>query len=393
MRITTLATAALGALLAFSSVPRVKAEVQGVTETEILLGTHLDLSGPINFWGLPVKNGMEMAVDEINAAGGIHGRKLRLVIEDMGYDPKKAVLATQKLLTRDRIFAMVGSMGTVTSAATMPLVLERGLPHLFPITPAEMFALPFDRLKFAYFAPYYDDVRTSLKYLIAKNGYSRIGILYQDDELGANILKAAQDQLAESGLELVSVTSYKRGATDFSSQIARLRSDGVDLVVMGTVVRETVGAMAAARNLGWDVDFLVSQAGYAPIVAELGKEAVDGLYAGAMTPIPYADTASPDVLDWIGRYKSKFNQEPNIEAVVGYMVITTAAMGMENAGRDLTVDSLVAGLEQIREHRNIFGTSPISFTVDDHLATRYTFLAQIQNGRWVPLTGFMHYGE
>ncbi|GIK82917.1 MAG: hypothetical protein BroJett024_40220 [Alphaproteobacteria bacterium] len=393
MRITTLATAALGALLAFSSVPRVKAEVQGVTETEILLGTHLDLSGPINFWGLPVKNGMEMAVDEINAAGGIHGRKLRLVIEDMGYDPKKAVLATQKLLTRDRIFAMVGSMGTVTSAATMPLVLERGLPHLFPITPAEMFALPFDRLKFAYFAPYYDDVRTSLKYLIAKNGYSRIGILYQDDEFGANILKAAQDQLAESGLELVSVTSYKRGATDFSSQIARLRSDGVDLVVMGTVVRETVGAMAAARNLGWDVDFLVSQAGYAPIVAELGKEAVDGLYAGAMTPIPYADTASPDVLDWIGRYKSKFNQEPNIEAVVGYMVITTAAMGMENAGRDLTVDSLVAGLEQIREHRNIFGTSPISFTVDDHLATRYTFLAQIQNGRWVPLTGFMHYGE
>lgn len=393
MRITTLATAALGALLAFSSVPRVKAEVQGVTETEILLGTHLDLSGPINFWGLPVKNGMEMAVDEINAAGGIHGRKLRLVIEDMGYDPKKAVLATQKLLTRDRIFAMVGSMGTVTSAATMPLVLERGLTHLFPITPAEMFALPFDRLKFAYFAPYYDDVRTSLKYLIAKNGYSRIGILYQDDELGANILKAAQDQLAESGLELVSVTSYKRGATDFSSQIARLRSDGVDLVVMGTVVRETVGAMAAARNLGWDVDFLVSQAGYAPIVAELGKEAVDGLYAGAMTPIPYADTASPDVLDWIGRYKSKFNQEPNIEAVVGYMVITTAAMGMENAGRDLTVDSLVTGLEQIREHRNIFGTSPISFTVDDHLATRYTFLAQIQNGRWVPLTGFMHYGE
>lgn len=393
MRITTLATAALGALLAFSSVPRVKAEVQGVTETEILLGTHLDLSGPINFWGLPVKNGMEMAVDEINAAGGIHGRKLRLVIEDMGYDPKKAVLATQKLLTRDRIFAMVGSMGTVTSAPTMPLVLERGLPHLFPITPAEMFALPFDRLKFAYFAPYYDDVRTSLKYLIAKNGYSRIGILYQDDEFGANILKAAQDQLAESGLELVSVTSYKRGATDFSSQIARLRSDGVDLVVMGTVVRETVGAMAAARNLGWDVDFLVSQAGYAPIVAELGKEAVDGLYAGAMTPIPYADTASPDVLDWIGRYKSKFNQEPNIEAVVGYMVITTAAMGMENAGRDLTVDSLVAGLEQIREHRNIFGTSPISFTVDDHLATRYTFLAQIQNGRWVPLTGFMHYGE
>ena len=195
------------AALAFAPVAQAQAQAQGITDTEIVIGTHLDLSGPINFWGLPVKNGMEMAVDEVNAGGGIHGRKLRLVIEDMGYDPKKAVLATQKLLTRDRIFAMVGSMGTVTSAATMPMVLERGLPHLFPITPAEMFALPFNRLKFALFAPYYDDIRTNLKYLLANRGYKRVGVMYQDDEFGANILKAVQDQLVAGGLAPVSVTS------------------------------------------------------------------------------------------------------------------------------------------------------------------------------------------
>lgn len=386
-------SAAFAALMAMLPVAPAQAQTQGVTDTEIVLGTLLDLSGPINFWGLPVKTGMELAVDEINSAGGIHGRKLRLVIEDMGYDPKKAVLATQKLLTNDRIFAMVGSMGTVTSAATMPLVLRRGVPHLFPITPAEMFAVPLDRLKFAYFAPYYDDIRTSLKHLLATRRYSRIGVLYQDDELGAEILRATQDQLAESGLKPVATTSFKRGATDFSSQVARLKTDGADLVVMGTVVRETVGAMTVARNLDWHPAFLVSQAGYAPVVAQLGKEAVEGLYAGAMTPIPYADTASPQVLDWIRRYKARFGQDPTIEAVVGYMVVATTAMGITNAGRDLTVDSLVAGLERIRDYRNIFGTAPISFTPGNHLASRRTFLAQIQKGRWVALTGSMHYSE
>lgn len=393
MKIANLIGAVFAAFTALLPVAPARAQTQGVSDTEIVLGTLLDLSGPINFWGLPVKSGMEMAVDEINSAGGIHGRKLRLVIEDMSYDPKKAVLAAQKLLTNDRIFAMVGSMGTVTSAATMPLVLKRGVPHLFPITPAEMFALPFDRLKFAYFAPYYDDVRTSLKYLLANKRYSRVGVLYQDDEFGADILKAAQDQLAESGLKPVAATSFKRGATDFSSQIARLKAEGADLVVMGTVVRETVGAMTAARNLDWRPAFLTSQAGYAPVVAQLGKDVVENLHAGAMTPIPYADTASPQVLDWIKRFKAKFNQDPTVENVVGYSMITTTAMGITHAGRDLTVDSLVAGLERVRDFRNIFGTAPISFTPDNHLASRRTFLAQIQKGRWVTLTGSMHYKE
>jgi ABC-type branched-subunit amino acid transport system substrate-binding protein len=380
---------ALSALTLLGSATVAEAQVQGVSPTEIVLGTHLDLSGPINFWGLPVKNGMEMAVADTNAAGGVHGRKIKLVIEDMGYDPKKAVLATQKMLTNDKIFAMVGSMGTATSAATMPLVLGKGLPHLFPITPAEMFSTPFEKLKFAYFSPYYDDVRTSIKYLAETRGKKRIGIMYQDDEFGADILRGAKDQLDAMKLPLVSTTSYKRGATDFASQIARLKSDDVDLVVLGTIVRETVGAMGTARKMGWNVDFVVSQAGYAPVVATLGEGVTEGLYAGGMTPVPYADTASPEVKAWMSRYKEKFGQDANIQAVVGYLMIDTTVIGIRNAGPILTPDSLVAGLEKISNQPNMFGSAPITFTSTDHLATRKTFIAQIKNGRWVKLTDFM----
>ncbi|MDH5352572.1 MAG: ABC transporter substrate-binding protein, partial [Betaproteobacteria bacterium] len=93
------------------------AQTQGVTKNEIVIGSMQDLSGPIVAFSKQLKNGMEMRVAEINAQGGIHGRKLRLIIEDHGYDPKKAVLGAQKLVQRDKIFAMVGTIGTPTSLA------------------------------------------------------------------------------------------------------------------------------------------------------------------------------------------------------------------------------------------------------------------------------------
>jgi ABC-type branched-subunit amino acid transport system substrate-binding protein len=365
--------------------------VQGVTDTEIVLGTHLDLGGPANAWGLPIKTGMEMAVEDANAKGGINGRKIRLVIEDSAFDPKKAVLATNKLLTHDKIFAMVGSMGTAASAASMPMVLKQGLPHLFPITPAELFSDPFHKLKFALFSPYYDDIRTGLKYVVQNRGKKRVGIMYQDDEFGANVLKGVRDQLAAMNLPLVSVTSFKRGATDFSSQIAKLKSDGADLVALGTIIRETIGAMAAARQLGWETEFLVTQAGYAPEVPMLGKQVVEGLHGSGQTPIPDPATASPELSAWLKRYEQKFGKPANVQAVVGYVVLDTALRGLENAGRDLTPDSVVAGIERMANHRNIFGTTPLTFTKDNHLGAREVFMAQIRDGKWVRLTDFMTY--
>src|SRR6187401_3802518 len=106
---------------------------QGVTANEIVVGTAQDLSGPVVNFSKAAVNGMRMRVDEINAEGGINGRKLKLVVEDHGYDPKKAVLATQKLVQKDKIFAMVGTIGTPTSMASMPILFEKNIPHLFPL--------------------------------------------------------------------------------------------------------------------------------------------------------------------------------------------------------------------------------------------------------------------
>lgn len=364
---------------------------QGITDDEVVIGTHQDLSGPITFWGVPVKNGMQLAVEEINAKGGIHGRKLRLVVEDSGYDPKKAVLATQKLLSRDEIFVMAGAMGTPTVLASMPLVLRQGLPHVFPLTAAQQMYEPFDKLKFALFPPYYHGMRSSTKWMVEEKGKTRVCILYQDDEFGLNSYRGVVDQLEAMNMELVAETTYKRGATDYSSQIARLRAENCDLVTLGTIIRETVGAMAEARKIGWDVDFLVCQAGYAPEVVLLGKDVVEGLYGVAFTPIPYYDTASDEVKAWMDRYKATYETDANIQAAAGYSVITITALAMENAGRDLTPESFVNGVEQIQNYQDMFGSTPISFGPERRLASESTFLGQVQNGRWVTVTGTLDF--
>src|SRR5574341_1947382 len=125
------------------------AQGQGVSKNEIVIGSMQDLSGPIVAFSKQLKNGMEMRVAEINAQGGVHGRKLKLVIEDHGYDPKKAVLATQKLVQKDRIFAMVGTIGTPTTLASMPIYLDKSVGHLFPLTGARQMYDPLHKLKYS----------------------------------------------------------------------------------------------------------------------------------------------------------------------------------------------------------------------------------------------------
>ena len=190
-------------IVSFISIKLASADTQGINDEEVVIGTHLDLSGPITFWGVPVRNGMIMAVEDINAAGGIHGRSIKLVVEDSGYDPKKAVLATQKLLTRDKIFIMAGALGTPTVLASMPMVLKKGLPHIFPLTAAEQMYAPFHKLKFSMAAPYHEGMRTGIQWLVVNNNRSIVCSLHQDDEFGLNVHRGVIEQTDAMGLELV----------------------------------------------------------------------------------------------------------------------------------------------------------------------------------------------
>src|SRR5437763_9568833 len=286
-----LAVSAL-ALTYLPAAAQTKITNEGISANEIVIGTHQDLSGPIKVWGVPVSNGMKMAVEEINAAGGINGRKLKMILEDNGYDPKKAVLASQRMVERDKIFAMIGPMGSPTVLAAQDILFDAGVLQLFPRTAAEFTfkfdpAKPQERLKFNNLLPYVESTRAAVKYMVDLKHSKRPCIMHQDDEYGKNVLDGFTAQLAAMKIEPGTVTTYKRGASDFSAQIARMKSDGCDLVVLGTVIRETIGAMGEAKKLGWNVDFLGATPTNVMEVPALGKDVVEGLYAASGFEIPY----------------------------------------------------------------------------------------------------------
>ena len=397
MKQTAFACIAAGVLTAALAQPAAaQFKTQGISDTEIVIGTHMDISGPLKAWGVPATNGMKLAVKEINDAGGINGRKLRLVSEDDGYDPKKAVLLTQKLIELDKVFAIVSAMGSATTIAPLPIVQAAGMLHLFPITAAEFTfkmdpAKPEDRLKFNMFTPYYDTMRTGIKWLIENKGVKSPCIVYQDDEMGKNFTDAYTDQVKASGLKSGTMVSFKRGATDFSSQVARLKADGCDMVALGSVVRESSGIVTAAKKLGYEPAYVCSTPTYVPDFADLAKEAAEGVYCAGQTDIFYPDTATGKVKDFIAAYTKEFGVAPNLQTTTGYDGVHVFAYYAKLAGKALTTDSLLAALESGQVFEDIFGGPKVKFSKDNHLGVSGALVAQVKNGRWVTVAKDLNY--
>src|SRR5213075_2676094 len=184
--------AVLIATLCIAAGPAGAAEPQGVSKNEIVVGSIQDLSGPLAGFGKQVRLGMLLRVDEINEQGGINGRKLKLLIEDSGYDPKKAVLAAQKLVNQDKIFIMVAHIGTAQNNAAMPVQFEKNVVNFFPVTAAREMYEPFHRLKYSFAVPYFDQMRTAIPKLVKEKNAKKVCALYQDDDFGLEVLKGAE---------------------------------------------------------------------------------------------------------------------------------------------------------------------------------------------------------
>nr|WP_315463785.1 ABC transporter substrate-binding protein [uncultured Rhodoferax sp.] len=362
---------------------------QGVGKDEILLGSIQDLSGPLAGFGKQARAGMLLAVDEINEQGGIHGRKLKLLVEDSGYDPKKAVLAAQKLVNQDKIFMMMGHIGTSQNMAAMPVQFEKNVINFFPITAAREMYEPFHKLKYAFAATYYDQMRLAVPKLVKEKGAKKVCALYQDDDFGLEVLKGTEDGLKTIGQEVAEKTSYKRGATDFSSQVSKLQASACDFVVLGTIIRETIGAIGTARKLGYNPTFIGSSAAYTDLIHKIGGKAMDGLYATMTVQNPYTDEQTPSIRFWANKYKTKFNEDPTVFSVYGYMIINTFATVANKAGKNLSTDSYIKVMDSLTIPPDMFGAPLQTFTATKRLGSGASRLSQITDGKWKVMSEYV----
>ncbi len=293
----------------------------GVTKDQISVATIQDLSGPLAGFGKAARDGMRMRAEEINEQGGIHGRKIKFLAEDSGYNPQKGLLAAKKLVEQDKIFAVLGSVGTAVNLAYFPTIFDKGVLNLFPLTAAREMYEPLHKLKFSFAAPYYNQLRNGVKWMAKERGAKKFCAIYQDDDFGSEVFKGAEDGLKDMKLSFAEVTTFKRGATDFSAQVAKMKAADCDTVVLGTIIRETIGTIGTARKLAWNPNFIGSSAAYTDLIHKLGGKAMDGLYAMHQVSVPYPDDASKNIRDWAAAYKTKFNEDPSLFSAYGYTIM------------------------------------------------------------------------
>lgn len=368
------------------------AQTQGVDKATITLGTIGDYSGPIAAFGKQIRQGLILRVEELNEQGGVHGRKIRLLTEDSSYDPKKAVLAAQKLVNQDKIFAMVAHIGTPTNMAAMPVQFEKKVFNFFPISGGvEMHEAPSAEYKYAFMATNFDQMRIAAPKLVKMHSLARPCILYQDDDFGLEILKGTEAGLKSIGMSLTEKTSYKRGATDFSSQVARMKAVGCDMVVLGTIIRETIGTISESRKNGFNPVFVGTVGMYTDLIHKLGGKNTEGLYSVMATQYPYLDSADPAIRFWATKYKTRFNEDPSVLSIYGYAAVEAFIKGAQKAGPNLTHENFRKAMDSMVIPQDMFGSAELAFTPTKRLGNRFSRLSQIRDGRWVVVSDYTEF--
>jgi ABC-type branched-subunit amino acid transport system substrate-binding protein len=304
-------------------------------------------------------------------------------------------MVTNKMINRDHVFMFIGNMGSPTAGATKPIISRKKIPQMFPLTAASLFFDPYDRYSFGGFVPYYDQARCLVKFFVKTKGYKKIGLMYQDDEMGAIMKKGVEDQLAVYNMKMAAAESYKRGATEFSSQIAKLRKADVQAVVLATIIRETVGALKEANKIGWKVDMggmTPTFTKYVPGLCLKAGFSPDGFYATGQTPYIYADDPRPQVQEWWKRHVKWFGKEPDMPTIAGYAGLMYFEIAAKMVGKDLTREKFIDAMNSFRDVPDpLFGGPPLTFTDTNHQGPDRVFVAEIKNARYVKITDFIDF--
>ena len=380
-----------GAALIASGSAGASAQTRGVTDTEIVVGSHTALSGPVAPWGRGSVRGVRMAFDEANAKGGVHGRKIKFIVEDHGYQQPKAVQAANKLLNRDKIFAMVAALGTPMNNAVLPRQIKAGVPNFVPFTSARQMVRPFHRLKFLGTASYYDQMRAATRYFVKVKGMKKICAMYQDTDYGREVLQGVNDELKALKMKLAAQSAHSPTEKSFGGAIIKLRKAGCEATMLGAIITDALLPVITAKKARWKTVFVGTIASYDLIVGGFQKGAMNGFYAMTTFEMIYPDATDPVHKAFIAAYMKRYKEFPNGAAQLGYSVGHMFVESLKRAGRALTVDSFIAGVESLKNYTMALGGAPITFSAKDHQGSKQAFLAVVENARWKTLTKALSY--
>ena len=360
----------------------------GVTDTEIKFGTHIPLSQNPAAAYAPIAYGIRAYFDYVNAEqGGVHGRKLTLVIGDDHYNPADTVEVVRELVEKEGIFAMIGGLGEATHNAVWKYLEERGVPDMFLATGLSKWTDPVVRTRFAGNPDYLSEGRLLGKYIADNYDGKKVGFLLQNDEFGKEGERGFRLGLEGSNVEVVAVEQYESIQADVSAQVGRLKNAGVEVIGAYTIPPQGASLVKTAREvLDWDVPIIVTGVDCSDIfIALAGAENAEGIVSVVFGPQVY-QTDNPAIQKHL-EIMEKYGQgiPASNFSLFGQFVAEIAVHILEKAGPDLTRDSFLDSAESVTDFwcSTCVGLGPINMSPTDHRPIEVEMYNRVENGKWV----------
>jgi branched-chain amino acid transport system substrate-binding protein len=375
----TLRSVAIAAALVAGAMTSAQAQVQGITDNSIKIGIHNSLTGPIAVFGLTYDRVTRLVFDQVNAAGGVNGRKLELVSEDDKGDPGGGVAAVTKLIDRDKVFLVLGGPYTPVTLAAWPKVVEKGMIYWSGASSTPSLTKPFKRLTFQAQLPLDDHAGAVVK-LAASMKPKKIAFIGENNEYGKVTHDAAVDELTKRGLKLDVDLTIEPNATSATPQVLKMKEENVDVILHG----------GTPKALAFIIRELYKQQVKAPLISFGGGSAASIFeQVQSESPIEYyavsplaCQLTEPCVADFRKAWDAKYPGEPPLVwTAQGYAAINFFVEGLKLAGRDLTTDKLIETFETMPEYKSSIIPYPMKFTKESHRGVHGGFLDGFKDGK------------
>ena len=349
------------------------AQAPGVGNDRILLGQSAAFAGPAAELGKAMREGALLYFEQVNAAGGIHGRRIELISLDDGYEPDRAIANTRRLIEQEKVFALFGYVGTPTSYAVMPIITAAKVPYFGPFTGAERLRNPVNRYIFNIRASYFDETEKLVDWMV-QNNKNGIAVFYQDDAYGRAGLEGVRRAMDRRGLQISATGTVQRNTVDVAAAVDAIAPARPEGVIMISAYKSCAAFIKAFNRTGqhpvyMNVSFVGSQA----LADELGAEG-HGVIISQVVPFPlYRQGAALEMRELLAARSS--GAKASFNTLEGYLAAKGFVEGLRRAGRDLTRAKFIGALESMR---NVdLGNFPITFTPDNHSGSQFVELTVI----------------
>ena len=349
---------------------------QGVTESQIVLGQSVALSGPAQELGKDMQLGASLYFNYINARGGVNGRRIVLKTLDDGYEPPRAVENTKKFINEERVFALFGYVGTPTSAAVLPIFTEARVPFVGPFTGAELLRTPVNRYIFNVRASYFDETEAIVQHLTAMS-VNRIAVFYQNDAYGQAGLAGVERAMKKRNLEIAAKGTVERNTVDVAKSVADIRKVDPQAIVMISAYKSCAAFITEMKKAGsnptfWNVSFVGSKA----LAKELDREG-RGVQISQVVPFPW-DSSIPVVKEYRALL-AEAKGEPGFGTLEGYIAAKVMVEGLRRAGKNLTRESFIKAMESLNPYD--VGGFKVAYSPDSHNGSKFVDLTIISKNQ------------